>query len=166
MDSLQKHFLEVFYPLLRPAAEHEVDLPGVLDNMRSQLLEVKVCSSLLPANGFVRWLPRFWRCQMLQHFFFFCLLKAVSILHVEHNTQVLGLWGMGGIGKTTLAAKLFNSQLPRFGDAACFLGDVRTEAGHAGGLVKLQQELLKALTGSKVVVKDADSGMLPLKSCA
>ena len=50
--------------------------------------------------------------------------------------QVLGLWGMGGIGKTTLAAKLFNSLLPGFGDAACFLGNVRSEAGQAGGLVK------------------------------
>ena len=60
--------------------------------------------------------------------------------------QVLGLWGMGGIGKTTLASKLFNSLLPGFGDATCFLGDVRAEASHLGGLVKLQAELLEALT--------------------
>ena len=63
---------------------------------------------------------------------------------------------MGGIGKTTLAAKLFNSVLPGFGDAACFL--VRTEVGHAGGTVKLQQELLRALAGSHSSVSDVDSG--------
>ena len=72
--------------------------------------------------------------------------------------QVLGLWGMGGIGKTTLAAKLHNRLLPSFGDAACFLGNVRSEAGHAGGLVKLQQKFLKALTRSNIVVEDVDSG--------
>ena len=64
---------------------------------------------------------------------------------------------MGGIGKTTLAAQLFNNVLPGFGDAACFLGNVRKEASNAGGLVNLQQKLLKALTGSRVVLDDADS---------
>ena len=68
-----------------------------------------------------------------------------GLLHLtpkKTSVQVLGLWGMGGIGKTTLAARLFNSLLPRFGDAARFLENVHVEASHAGGLVKLQQELL------------------------
>ena len=65
---------------------------------------------------------------------------------------------MGGIGKTTLAAKLFNSLLPDFGDAACFLERVRDAANHAGGLVELQLRLLKALTRSQSVVEDVASG--------
>ena len=65
---------------------------------------------------------------------------------------------MGGIGKTTLAAKLFNSLLPDFGDATCFLANVRSETNYAGGLVKLQEDFLNALTGSRIVVKDVDSG--------
>lgn len=69
--------------------------------------------------------------------------------------QVLGLWGMGGIGKTTLAAKLFNRLLPGFGDASCFLRNV---CGEAGGLVKLQQELLEALTGVPIVVYNEGGG--------
>ena len=73
---------------------------------------------------------------------------------------------MGGIGKTTLAAKLFNSLLPDFGDAACFLANVRSEASHPGGLVKLQEEILEALAGSRVVVKDVDQGMPPSRLIA
>ena len=76
--------------------------------------------------------------------------------------QVLGLWGMGGIGKTTLTAKLYNSLLPGFGDAACFLDNVRTEATHAGGLLKLQQELLDTLTGNHhPIVKNVYTGPPP-----
>ena len=69
---------------------------------------------------------------------------------------------MGGIGKTTLAAKLYNSLLPSFRDAACFLDKVRTEATHAGGLLKLQHDLLEALTGSHdPIVKNVNSGPPP-----
>ena len=79
---------------------------------------------------------------------------------------MLGLWGMGGSGKTTLAAKLFNSLQPGFGDAACFLEHVRIEASHAGGLMKLQQELLEALTGVQIIMEDVDNGSPIYGACA
>ena len=64
---------------------------------------------------------------------------------------------MGGIGKTTLAAKLFNSLLPDYNDAACFLLNV-SKAGLADGLIKLQQKLLKVLGGVPVFVDDTEVG--------
>ena len=85
-------------------------------------------------------------------------IASGSYESTEAAAQVLGLWGMGGIGKTTLAKKLFNSLLPSYRDAACFLHNVRSEAGHGDGLVKLQQKLLKALTGIHIVVDNLDSG--------
>lgn len=42
VDEVQTHFLEVLRPLSRPAVEHDVDVPGVVDDLRSQLLRCKV----------------------------------------------------------------------------------------------------------------------------
>ena len=37
------------------------------------------------------------------------------------QAHIVGLAGMGGIGKTTLATALFNHLLPAFSEASCFL---------------------------------------------
>ena len=42
VDAVQEHFLEVFLPLSRPAVEHEVELPDVMDHLRSKLLDCQV----------------------------------------------------------------------------------------------------------------------------
>ena len=42
MKGVQKHFIEVFRLLHRPAAQHDVEVPGVLDDMKSQLRNCKV----------------------------------------------------------------------------------------------------------------------------
>lgn len=42
VDEVQQHILEALRPLSRPPVEHEVELPGVVDGLRSHLLECKV----------------------------------------------------------------------------------------------------------------------------
>ena len=92
--------------------------------------------------------------------------RLVALLKgIEARVQVLGLWGMGGIGKTTLAGQLFNSLQTSFQGRACFVGSVHYEAGCAGGLLELQRQLLQALGGRSFVVEsllekslDLDSG--------
>lgn len=42
VDAVQRHFLNVFLPLARPAVEHAVEQPGVVEELRSQLLKHKV----------------------------------------------------------------------------------------------------------------------------
>ncbi len=52
MREVQTHFLETLCPLSRPAVVNEVEVPGVVDDLRSQLLQYKVCaSSLCLAKG-------------------------------------------------------------------------------------------------------------------
>lgn len=72
---------------------------------------------------------------------------------------MLGLWSMGGIGKTTLAKALFNDLLPNFGASACFLADVCNRASQQRGLIDMQLQLLRALGASHHEVYDEDAGM-------
>lgn len=74
------------------------------------------------------------------------------------QVHVLGLWGMGGIGKTTLASALYNELLPAFGGNVCFVDDIRSQASQAQGLLAVQRKLLKALMGASVEVDSKEEG--------
>lgn len=74
------------------------------------------------------------------------------------QVQVLALFGMRGIGKTTLASALFNELLPAFGDDACFVDDIRSQATQAQGLLAVQRKLLKALKKATVEVDSKEEG--------
>ncbi|XP_048133489.1 disease resistance protein RUN1-like [Rhodamnia argentea] len=57
---------------------------------------------------------------------------------------MVGLWGPGGIGKTTIAKALYNCIEKDFQDT-CFLGKVRETSNESNGLVSLQQKLLSRI---------------------
>ncbi|KAJ4713117.1 putative disease resistance protein (TIR-NBS-LRR class) [Melia azedarach] len=61
----------------------------------------------------------------------------------QEGVCTLGIWGMGGIGKTTLARAIFNKMSSTF-DASCFIPNVR-EKEEAGGLDHLRRKLLSTL---------------------
>ncbi|CAL8177561.1 unnamed protein product [Prunus armeniaca] len=71
----------------------------------------------------------------------------------------VGIWGMGGIGKTTLATAVFNRLASKF-EAACFLANVREKSEQTGGLNQLLNELVREILKDK----DINIGTLSIGS--
>ncbi|XP_019238985.1 PREDICTED: putative disease resistance protein At4g11170 [Nicotiana attenuata] len=77
-------------------------------------------------------------------------VKNIELLlqnECEDGVRMIGIHGVGCIGKTTLAKAIYNRMFRLF-DSSCFLSDVRSEAEEFG-LVKLQEKLLQQVLKNK-----------------
>ncbi|KAF7851319.1 hypothetical protein BT93_L4099 [Corymbia citriodora subsp. variegata] len=59
----------------------------------------------------------------------------------KSDVRCIGMWGMGGIGKTTLARAVFDKIHGQFDDGCCFLANVR-ESSKKNGLEYLQNQFI------------------------
>ncbi|XP_021834512.1 TMV resistance protein N-like isoform X2 [Prunus avium] len=80
-----------------------------------------------------------------------------------NDVRMVGIWGTGGIGKTTIAKAVYNSIAHMF-EGSCFLDDVRERSMPYGGLVKLESILLSEILGVKEVkLTNVDKGINVIK---
>jgi hypothetical protein len=91
--------------------------------------------------------------------------KVKSLLNIEKNdsTCMVGIFGTGGIGKTTIAKDIYNSMASQF-EGSCFLENIRETSGQMNGLINLQNKLLyEILEGSSPMVDKVYQGITLIK---
>ncbi|KAB2614689.1 protein suppressor of npr1-1 [Pyrus ussuriensis x Pyrus communis] len=69
-------------------------------------------------------------------------IESLLGIHSQDACITVGIWGMAGIGKTTLAETVFHKLSSKF-EACCFLRNVRENSKQPHGLDHLEKTLLK-----------------------
>ena len=67
-------------------------------------------------------------------------LGSCLALGLDDDVRFIGIWAMGGMGKTTLARVVYKMVSKEF-EACCIIYNVREKCETAGGLLSLQKDL-------------------------
>ncbi|KAH7284944.1 hypothetical protein KP509_33G003500 [Ceratopteris richardii] len=93
------------------------------------------------------------------------ILSHMSRSH--RSVQYFGLWGRGGVGKTTTVKSIYNRMRKEFKSSAHFLDTKAEMTSTNSGLVHVQRKILKNLKPKGIVIskiKTADDGKRVLSS--
>lgn len=85
--------------------------------------------------------------------------KLILYLHLDSDdVRIIGICGMAGIGKTTIAEVMYDNMSYKF-EVCCFLAHVRQDSQRLG-LITLQQQLLGRVEMPKnVLIRDLQHGI-------
>ncbi|KAM7508249.1 hypothetical protein LguiA_018702 [Lonicera macranthoides] len=90
--------------------------------------------------------------------------KLKELLNSDSNgLRIIGIRGMSGLGKTTIAKAIYN-ELNKFFESHCFLEDVRGKSQQEVDLINLQKHLLSKILKRKIPkIDDVDEGTKQIK---
>ncbi|XP_039156810.1 disease resistance protein RPV1-like isoform X2 [Eucalyptus grandis] len=79
------------------------------------------------------------------------------------ETRIIGIHGMGGIGKTTLAKIIYNQLSKKFNNC-CFLVNICEQAETNNGIISLQKKLILEVLKKKLTnIRDVDEGIQKIR---
>jgi ABC-type dipeptide/oligopeptide/nickel transport system ATPase subunit len=75
--------------------------------------------------------------------------EIITLLSIGlDDVRFIGIYGMGGIGKTTLSKAIYERVSHQF-EASCFIAGIRKETITSDGLVYLQKQLIYEILKEK-----------------